>query len=303
MSINYAILGILSCQPLTGYDLKKIIQDSSFMYWSANNNQIYKSLVQLLEDGFVTYEVQHQEDAPSKKIYTITEEGLAELKEWVSSTPEAPELKKTFLIQLAWADLLNSEELNALLSKYENEVRMQILLEQEKKRRASFSPDRTPREACIWDMIHENIISSYKNELSWLQTLRQDIGINEREAEKMNYHIVEAKNKKYMECTNAEKKLQTEQDALDLIAAGMENDTGRLMLHEAALSPDFFNLKTGLAGAVLQKFMNYRMKTAAVVTDGQKIKGRFKELLVETNKGKDFRVFTNKAEAEDWLLN
>ena len=175
MSINYAILGILSCRSLTGYDLKKIMQESTFMYWSGNNNQIYKALVELHDKGLVTNEVQHHESSPSKKIYTITEAGKTELKEWVKSNPEAPEFKKMFLIQLAWADQLNTEEINTLLSKYENEVRMQILMEQEKKRRKTFSPSRTSREIQIWDFIYDNTISSYENELNWIQKVRKEI--------------------------------------------------------------------------------------------------------------------------------
>ena len=40
MAIRYAILGLLSWRPFTGYDLKKMIGDSVFLYWSGNNNQI-----------------------------------------------------------------------------------------------------------------------------------------------------------------------------------------------------------------------------------------------------------------------
>lgn len=199
MSINCAILGILSYKPLTGYDLKKIIQDSPFMYWSANNNQIYKALVELLDEGFVTSEVFHQESSPSKKIYTITKEGLDELKRWVQSTPEVPEFKKTFLIQLAWSHQLNTDELDTLLSKYENEVRMQIMLQQEKKQRGVFSPGRTSREVHLWDMMYDNIISSYKNELVWIQKLRKELSIdNEKELNRMNYNLIEKKDKKYI---------------------------------------------------------------------------------------------------------
>ena len=57
VSIKHAILGILSFKPLTGYDIKKIIQESSFMYWSGNNNQVYKALLELHDKGFVTNEV------------------------------------------------------------------------------------------------------------------------------------------------------------------------------------------------------------------------------------------------------
>ncbi|MNE74001.1 Transcriptional regulator PadR-like family protein [compost metagenome] len=61
------------------------------MYWSGNNNQSYKALIELLNEGYVTNEVQHQENLPSKKIYTITAAGQQELRRWVLSYPERPE--------------------------------------------------------------------------------------------------------------------------------------------------------------------------------------------------------------------
>ncbi|WP_368487922.1 DUF4180 domain-containing protein [Clostridium sp. BJN0013] len=303
MSINYAILGILSYKSLTGYDLKKIIQESPFMYWSGNNNQIYKSLVRLLNEGFVTNEVHHQESSPSKKIYTITREGLAELKKWLLSSPEPPEFKKMFLIQLAWANQLSTDELNTLLSKYENEVRMQLLLHQEKKRRQTFLPDRTSREVHLWDLIYDNIISSYENELKWIQKVQKEICSNIKETNRMNYKVIERNNKKYIECNSSETLLRSEQDALNLTAACVENNIYLLMLHSEVLTDDFFKLRTGLAGQVLQKFINYHVKVVVVLTSEQKIKGKFKELIAESNKGNDFRVFNNPAEAENWLLN
>lgn len=177
MSIKHAILGILSWKPSTGYDLKKVFEESSIMYWSGNNNQIYKTLIQLLDDGLVTNEVLHKESSPSKKLYTITREGSSALKEWVLSTPELPEFKKTFLVQLAWADQLDEKELDDLLSRYENEINIQLLMQQEKVRRGINSPKRTIREVRLWDMISENIISSYKNELDWIRNIRKEMKI------------------------------------------------------------------------------------------------------------------------------
>lgn len=182
ISINHAILGLLSCRPLTGYDLKKMIQESPFMPWSGNNNQIYKSLVELLEDGCLTHETQHRESAPTIKIYTITEKGLAELKKWLLASAEPPEFKKMFLVQLAWAEQLSSDELNALISNYEDELNAQIAFHEERVRREAFSPGRDARETVIWDMIHENVLDFYKNEWKWIQKLRKQLpAMNEEE--------------------------------------------------------------------------------------------------------------------------
>jgi PadR family transcriptional regulator AphA len=175
VSIKYAILGLLSWKPSSGYDMKKVFEDSSIMYWSGNNNQIYKTLVQLSNEGLVTNEIMHQEGTPSKKLYTITEKGVSELREWILSAPELPEFKKTFLVQLAWADLLSDEELDDLLARYENEVRVQLLMQQEKVRRGIDSPGRTEREIYLWAMITKNIISSYKTELEWIESVRKGL--------------------------------------------------------------------------------------------------------------------------------
>ncbi|WP_042204498.1 DUF4180 domain-containing protein [Paenibacillus camerounensis] len=301
MSINYAILGLLSSQSLTGYDMKKIIQDSSFMYWSGNNNQIYKALVELLKDGYVTSEVQHQESLPSKKLYTITPEGRAELKYWVLSAPEQPESRKTFLIQLAWSDQLETAEILAMLDAYEQEIISLIHLEQGRADKGQYAPDRSPREAMIWRMIEANQLSAYTSELKWIGEVRQAI-TRETEVKDMNIEVIAREGQRYLELRSADSRLGTEQDILDLIGACMGHDVYNVLLHEAALPEEFYNLRTGLAGTALQKFMNYHVRCAAVITGTQADKGRFKELLTELNKGTAFRAFSNEEEALAWLL-
>ncbi|MGI1658306.1 MAG: DUF4180 domain-containing protein [Desulfitobacterium sp.] len=304
MSISFAILGILSWKPSTGYELKKVFQDSSFMYWSGNNNQIYKALLQMQDEGLVTSEVIHQDSAPSKKLYRITNDGLTELKEWVLSSPEAPEFKKTFLIQLAWSDLLNNHELNELLSRYEDTINVQLLLEQEKNRRSLNSPNRNDRETFLWNSIYQNLITSYQAELDWINQVRQKLFENEviEEEKRMNYQVISRNDKKYLEIISNTTPLRSESDALELVALCGENDTNLLMIHYAALSEDFFELKTKVAGDILQKLMNYRIKAVAIIPSEIIQKGRFRELALEMNKGQHFRMVDSKEEAEAWLL-
>ncbi len=176
MDIKYAILGLLSWQPFAGYDLKKVFADSAVLYWSGNNNQIYRSLVDLHAQGLVSVAVQPQESLPARKVYYITDQGLAQLKRWLESPPELPEIRSSFLVQLAWADLLSPEELDRLLAAYIDELRLALIMQQEKTRRAAHIPQRTPREALLWRAISGNIVSSYENELRWAENLRQELG-------------------------------------------------------------------------------------------------------------------------------
>lgn len=175
MNIKYAILGFLSWRPFSGYDLKKIFAESNSFYWSGNNNQIYRSLVQLHQEGLVDSEIQRQENYPSRKLYTITAQGRTLLKNWLTSQPEAPQLRKTFLIQLSWADQLNEIELDTLLASYEEELNMHLLIHNEQERRGGLKPTRTEREKYLWKMIAQNWASVYEQELAWVKQLRFEL--------------------------------------------------------------------------------------------------------------------------------
>lgn len=173
MDLNATILGLLSWKPLSGYDLKRIISNSEIFYWSGNNNQIYKGLLTLQKEGLVTHQVQVQESLPAKKIYSITEKGLAELRKRLLSEPELPEIRKGFLIQLSWAEMLSDEEIITLLEKYEEEISAQLRMRQGQAGKPGSRPDRSPRERYLWERIAANTISAYQAELDWVrQTLQ-----------------------------------------------------------------------------------------------------------------------------------
>jgi PadR family transcriptional regulator, regulatory protein AphA len=174
MSMRHAILGLLSWKPASGYDLKKNISTSACMPWSGNNNQIYKALLELHRDGRVIADVVHPESGPSKKVYSVTPAGVEELKAWLQSTPEPPELRGMFLIQLSWADLLGRRELDDLVLHYEEQIRLQLLMAEEEARRNA-GPQRTPREAFLWEMIGKNRPALLKAELAWVQRLRNGL--------------------------------------------------------------------------------------------------------------------------------
>lgn len=118
----------------------------------------------------------------------------------------------------------------------------------------------------------------------------------------MNYRLVIRQDKKYIECLPGEQLLDSEREALDLVVACGENETDRLMVHADNLPEAFFRLSTGLAGAIFLKFNLYRIRFAAVLTPELVGDGRFKELVWESNRGSEFRVFYDRQKAEDWLL-
>jgi len=119
----------------------------------------------------------------------------------------------------------------------------------------------------------------------------------------MNYKLIEKDISKYIEIVSSEALISSEKDALEIISACYEHNAHLIMIHSEALTDDFFKLRTGVAGEILQKFVNYKFKVALVVGSEEKIKGKFKELLAETNKGNDYRTFNDAVEAEKWLMS
>jgi hypothetical protein len=78
-------------------------------------------------------------------------------------------------------------------------------------------------------------------------------------------------------------------------------ERGGLVIDEKDLAPDFFDLKTGFAGQVLQKFVNYRTKLAIIVRDASMYGGRFGELMHEHRIHPTVRFFNAEQSARQWL--
>jgi len=116
--------------------------------------------------------------------------------------------------------------------------------------------------------------------------------------------VIQKGDNKYVECTSgAGNLIASERDALDLVAACGENGTHRLLIQAENLTPEFYQLKTGLAGAILLKFSNYFLKVAALLTPELVNQGRFREMVLEANRtSREFKVFYDHESAEKWLL-
>jgi hypothetical protein len=54
------------------------------------------------------------------------------------------------------------------------------------------------------------------------------------------------------------------EDMLDIMAEAGYNGSDAIIIHYETLHRDFFDLKTKLAGEILQKFSNYRMRLAVI---------------------------------------
>ena len=90
-------------------------------------------------------------------------------------------------------------------------------------------------------------------------------------------------------------------DPIGALRSCIESGSRTMLLHRAALSESFFDLRTGIAGELTQKAVVYGVRLAAIVPDLES-RIRFRELALEANRGDSFRIFADREDAIAWLL-
>ncbi|MEU6329921.1 PadR family transcriptional regulator [Streptomyces sp. NPDC047049] len=119
---GWAVLGLLSFgEELSGYDLKKRSDRSlHFFYWSPSFSQIYGELKRLEKAGYASSRMVAQETGNrDKRVYVITDEGMAAVRHWVREAPvEPPVLKHGVMLRLWLGHLLEGDRMREVLGRH-----------------------------------------------------------------------------------------------------------------------------------------------------------------------------------------
>jgi DNA-binding PadR family transcriptional regulator len=177
MALDQAILGFLNYHPYTGYDLKKIFDTSIRHFWPADQSQIYRTLAQLTEKGFVEMEKVTQTDRPDRKVYHITASGRVEFLNWLAGNPPKGDPHNAPLIQVFFAGQLTDEEILAKFEGFAAIVRAILAqYEQIPDQIEDFRTDiNSPREHFFWMLTLDNGIRSMRAALEWADTVIEQI--------------------------------------------------------------------------------------------------------------------------------
>jgi DNA-binding PadR family transcriptional regulator len=107
-STAYVILGMVSREPRSGYEIKALVDQTTRFFWAASYGQIYPELKRLADAGLI-----EGVDAPrgerKRTVYAITAEGEAALKEWLRQAPATYEMREEGLLKLFFAGVLPAE--------------------------------------------------------------------------------------------------------------------------------------------------------------------------------------------------
>ena len=114
----------------------------------------------------------------------------------------------------------------------------------------------------------------------------------------MQIEYISSQNGSIAVVTGEEKVIVDVQSALDLVmTVRYEGGAERIAIDKNAVAEDFFILSTGLAGEILQKFMNYHVKVAVYGDYSHYTSKPLKDFIYESNHGKDFFFVSTKEEA------
>jgi PadR family transcriptional regulator AphA len=116
MDVKTVCLGMLTDGTASGYDLKKQFESSFAHFFAAGYGSIYPALSSLADKGLVTCEQIPQEGKPDRKVYEITDDGMAFLLKALENPTPCHKVRSEFLATLCFSHLMPSEHVQTVLN-------------------------------------------------------------------------------------------------------------------------------------------------------------------------------------------
>jgi DNA-binding PadR family transcriptional regulator len=126
----YVILGMLGWRPMSGYEIKSLVDKSTSFFWAASYGQIYPELRRLSAAGLIEGKASPQ-GGRRRNVYRLTPAGRRELQAWLGVDADVFELRDEGLLKLFFADAAGGEAaLQALEAKRREHERLLARLEE-----------------------------------------------------------------------------------------------------------------------------------------------------------------------------
>jgi DNA-binding PadR family transcriptional regulator len=176
-TLEYKLLGMLARQPMSGYDLTSHLKQRLVPFGPISHTQIYPALASLERKGLVRYHVVEQQAVrPDKKVYELTEEGRAALRQWVESPTPLVFLYDEFFLKAYSLWLADPERMierfreqaqlhQEKLALYEQALQPKQLTISSDSEKADFFEER--------DVLFQYVIGYEHNYLAWCQSMLQ----------------------------------------------------------------------------------------------------------------------------------
>ena len=125
---DYVILGLLGERPMSGYDVKKVVDIRFGFFWSESFGQIFPALKRLAEEGLIAEVESARAGAHGRKLYHTTPAGVAALQGWLALPVEKESYRLEILLKLYFANYTAPEVLLGHLRRFTEAHERQLAL-------------------------------------------------------------------------------------------------------------------------------------------------------------------------------
>jgi DNA-binding PadR family transcriptional regulator len=150
------ILGMLGFEPMSGYEIKTLVDNSTRFFWAASYGQIYPELKRLAEAGLIAGEQQAHGER-KRTVYSLTDSGREALAEWHAAGDPIQETRDETLLKVFFADAVGGDATERALEAkrdHHSAVAEQLRAVERMKRETGHtreSPMRTLRLGIDWN--------------------------------------------------------------------------------------------------------------------------------------------------------
>ncbi|ANZ21557.1 transcriptional regulatory protein [Streptomyces noursei ATCC 11455] len=116
MALRHAVLAALLDEELSGYQLAKSFDLGVANFWYAQPQQLYAELTRLERDALITGREVVQDTRPNKRLFRVTDAGLAELERFTAAATKPSFIRDDLSVKVQAADHVDTETLIAQLT-------------------------------------------------------------------------------------------------------------------------------------------------------------------------------------------
>lgn len=168
--MDCVILGLLSHESLTGYDIKHRMDTALRMFWGASYGSIYPTLNSMLLDGRITSE-DVSKNGREKIRYTITDAGRKYLRDWLMLPVEKDEIRYETLLKLFFGSENGAECTLEHIDAFENKIK--IDLEELRRSVQILEQIEETQEAHLYYLLTAKFgVKTYEAYLEWCEEAR-----------------------------------------------------------------------------------------------------------------------------------
>jgi DNA-binding PadR family transcriptional regulator len=147
---QFAILGMLSIEPMSGYEIRRNMEDSTNYFWKESDGQLYPTLERLVKEKKITYEGVRRHGARASKVYKITELGHEALQLWLEDPSCVLLIRSEFLLKIFFGANTSNAKIIEHISAFQQQRKQRLQMLSQLQRKMQENPN--AQHTFFWEL-------------------------------------------------------------------------------------------------------------------------------------------------------